>query len=179
MTSSTASPILTATKKGTAYLEIVPHGTKIRVQRTDSGRTLNRFWTAQLRQLLLEQTSPKHGFAVELRGSSILVSSNTSQQGLMETVRMLASRITPVPNPPMTRRDSTISNRYMSWFVDDGVDLTDCLSTLRLPRAGVTGGLWHISLDRSQRCLFRIGELALMVESHVATTWVPEAPASV
>jgi hypothetical protein len=167
-----ASPVLTSTKKGTAYLEIIPHGNKVRVQRTDAGKTLNKFWTVWLRQLLMEQTDRKHGFAVELRGSSVLVSSNTSPEGLMETVRAMAARIVPLSNPPMTRWGLDATSSFMPWRVKDEVDLTECLKSLRLPRgAHVTNGRWLMSLKRSQKCPFRISELALMVEYHVATTW--------
>lgn len=173
MNDSTVSPVLTDTKKGTAYLKIVPHGSKVRVQRTQAGRTLNRFWMIWLRQLLLDKTDLKYGFAVEVRGTSLLVSSNSSRQGLEETVRAFAAQIAPIPNPPMTRRDDITSRREMWWWVKqdecDDVDLTECLRELQLPgKAWVDGGRWLVSLKRDAQNPFQIRELGMMVECHVA-----------
>lgn len=170
MSPSAASPVITSTRKGTAYLEIVPHGKKVRVQRTEAGRSLNRFWTVWLRKLLLEQTDPKHGFAVELRGSSILVSSSTTAQGLMETVRSLAAQITPLRKPPISLREDWTTSRSASWEVHGDVDLSECLESLELPQKSRVdvSGTWFVSLTRHRSNSFRIGELCLMVELHVA-----------
>lgn len=164
------SPVHSTTESGIPYLEIVPSHKGVRVQRTEVGHCLNRFWTIWLRELVLHDTARKHGFAVELRDSSVRVSSNTTPEGLMETVRALAARIVPLPNPPIVRQEWSAKTNGMSWIVRGDVDLTECLKSLRLPRgARVEGGYWSVTLWRSPKCLFKTRDLALMVEYHVAT----------
>ncbi len=164
------SPIASANQSGVAYLEIVPYDGGVRVQRTDAGRrSLNPFWTVWLRQLILEKADPKHSFAVELRDSDVFVSSSSTPEGLMETVRAFGCRIHPLPLP-MRRRHASTTSRWMSW--DTEVDLSEPLKLLSLP--GGKFRTWatplHAVLERDQRNKFQIGTLGLMVECHIART---------
>lgn len=169
MSSSSASLVTSSTRKGTAYLEVVPYRGKVRIQRTKAGRCLNKFWTVWLRQLILEKTDLKHSFAVELRGTSVLVSSRTTQQGLIETVRSLCEEIVPIPNPPITRIDSCTSKAGASWKIEGDFDIDACLESLDLPgKARVHGDWGGCRITRDQKNVFRISELCLMVELHVA-----------
>lgn len=170
MYAPTASPVLSPTKHGTPYLEIVLQDDgKVRVQRTEAGKTLNKFWTAWLRHLILGKSDPRGGFAVELRGAAILVSASVSSQALMETVRAFAQQIVPIANPPIHRLTDSVTSRQACWNITSGVDLQDCLQSVQLPQpAQLQAQNGHIVLTRGSKNPFKIGELCLIVEHHVA-----------
>jgi hypothetical protein len=158
-------PIPSATSKRTAFLEIVPHGDKLRVQRTEAGRALNNFWDVWLKQLMLDKTEPRDGVSIELPGNNVLIGSNLPRDGLISMVYGIAGLIRPLPAPPMKRR--AISSSVEVWWeftTDD--DLTECFSVLDLP--GPVRFQYGCSLRRGQKNPLGIGELARMVELHVA-----------
>lgn len=175
MNTPVVSPVTSRTSKGTAYLEIVPQQDgRVRIQRTETGKTLNKFWTIWLRRLILTSTCPKDGFAVELKGAEVLVSASLSRQAIVSTVSALAEHIVPIPNPPIYRRVDAIRSRQAIWDVDPSVDLSEALNGIRLPHPAVLklqNGL--LTLDRGAKNPFTIGELCLIVEEHVARNCRP------
>lgn len=159
-------PIPSATKNHTPFLEMVPHGDKLRVQRTDAGRTLNNFWDVWLKQLMFDKTDPRDGVSVELRGNNVLIGSNLPCDGLAAMVYGIAGLIRPLPKPPLKRRDYAGSSVDIWWDVTTDDDLTECLSMIDLPQP--TRLDYGLRLKRGQKHPLGIGELARMVELHVA-----------
>lgn len=121
-----------------------------------------------MRHLVLTKHDQRGGFAVELRGSMVIVSASASQNAITETVRALAQQIVPIANPPI-RRDDWCTPRQMMWKIDDGTDLTDCLKALSLPRhADIKVHEGWFMLERDAKNPFKIGQLAMMTECQVA-----------
>lgn len=156
---------------GKAYLRIVPFRPGVvRVERTTAGKKrLNGFWAFWLRQLILN-TDVRHGFAVEVRRSSVLVQSETTQQGLIETVRSLAAQIVPVQPPPM-ERTKWIKATNLHWNFEASFEPENYMPQVLLPPGGYLSHRygWY-EVRRRKDCQFSIGELASMVEMQVALT---------
>lgn len=165
-----ATPVNTRCSRGTAYLEVVAVRRGVRVQRTDSGRTLNPFWDVWLRKLLLSKANVRLGLSVKLDDKSVFVSSSRiSPESLVAVVQSIASVIVPIPSPPIRRRKYSIRSSSAFWWVDDDADVTECLRRIRLPKGStVDGGESLVILNHSRRSPFRIGIICRMVELHVA-----------
>lgn len=170
MTTAVATPVNTMCLNGTAYLEVIPVRNGVRVQRTSSGRTLNPFWDVWLRNLVLTKGNAGKGLGVALGDGSVFVSSSRiKSNGLLQTVRSIASVITPLPHPPIRRRHESTRSSNAQWWVDDEADVTECLKSIRLPRgSSVRGGEWWVDLNHPRRSPLRISVVCRMVELHVA-----------
>ncbi len=168
-------PVYTGTKRGTAYLEIIRQGSSVRVQTTLAGRTLNKFWTVWLRWLILAKTDSLHGFSVELLDSFVVVTSNVTPEGLVETVRSLAAGIVPLPNPPITRLDRTTAHEAW-WDIEPGTDVGALLQELHpyFPnshdpkRVRLLAEGWRIRLLRPSNYPLNMRDLCRLVELHAA-----------
>ena len=160
-------PIPSATRSHTAFLEMRHDRNRLCVQRTEAGRqALNCFWNVWLRQLMLDKPDARDGVGVELRGSSVLIGSNLSRDALTAMVYGIAGLIRPLPRPPMRRHHHTSSSVEIWWNITTDDDLTECLSTLKLPQPAQLD--YALRLRRGQKNPYKIGELARMVELHVA-----------
>lgn len=178
-------PVYSAHGRNRSFLEIVQRADRIRVQPTELGRSsLNRFWPVWLRDVILEKTDRRHGFAVEIYRKGIVVSSGTSPEGLQETVRSLAAQIRPLMHLPIKRwndrnNEEAASYGPIEWAVTrKGLPVATLINTLKLPRGGVVKfdewdpwhsnyGLGRITLTARSGAV-SLREMAMSVELHFA-----------
>ncbi len=172
MTTATAvaSPVYNATLHETAYLEVIPTGRGVRVQRTESGRILNPFWTVWLQKLLFEKVDKRHAVIADIQGDYVNVSARMTKAGLIATIQCIGCNIEPLPVPPIIYRHDTTRPGYAIWDMDDLTDVTNQIRTCRLPgKSNVSSRGSYIVLKRDPRVIDpTIGILRLMVELHVA-----------
>lgn len=175
--SAVASPVYTSTLHGTAFLEVVPTGRGVRVQRTESGRTLNPFWTVWLQQLLFEKVDRKYNVFADVRDGNVNVSARMSAEGLIATIQRIACEIRPLPKPPIDWRHESTSPGYTLWWVDEDhpADVVSLLKTCKLPgKSRLSANCSFVELWRDPRMSDpTIGILRLMVELHLALALAP------
>lgn len=174
MAAATARPVASATQKGTAFLQIVDFDRGVRVEPTRAGKTaLPRYWPEWLWWNLLNRTDTKHGFAVGLHEpNSVIVQSNTTAEGLTETVRAFASEIRPVHSLSSVMTLLSSHGGITNWHVyrDRVDDVRDCLPRLKLPgkaQVSLRGG-WLLTLKRDRHDQLPLRNHARMVEHWVA-----------
>lgn len=133
-------PVHSSYGRHKSFLEIVRQGERVRVQPTDLGKqTLNRFWHMWLRELILSKTDYAHGFGVEISRGNLVISSNTTEDGLRETVRNLAAEIRPLMHLPLLRwnnrnNDNPRSYGPIEWAIlRKNLPIAIIASTMRLP----------------------------------------------
>ena len=180
-----AVPIYSAHGKHKAFLELVEQRGRVRVQRTALGNSsLDKFWVVWLRELILKKADPAHGFAVEIFGDGVVVSSSTTMNGLRETVHKIATDIRPLLGSPLKRwndRNNDVSKSYgpITWGITrPGMPVALIIDSIPLPKGVVLKfdeyNLWrseetngHLSLTYGSGPLPG-RELAMMVELHFA-----------
>ncbi len=130
--------IKTPTRKGTSYLEIVTISeNEVRVQPTESGRSLNTFWPWWLYQTVIDNADLLPNFSVGAAKNAVFVSSEMDTSDLITTVEQIADIVRPIKNPPMRRSGYSESGnfrngRFATWQTH-GYDLTRILEKLHLP----------------------------------------------
>lgn len=181
------TPIFSVHGRHKAFLEIVQQGNRVRVQPTPLGRsTLNRFWPMWLRELILTKTDHQHGFAVELYRGNVVISSETTMDGLRETTRSLAADIRPLMGMPLKRwnnRNNPNPDPYgpIEWLINrPGIPTALIIDAIPLPRyANVKfrDWSWHWRHSDDDYGMVRLAygggalssrEVAMIVELHFA-----------
>lgn len=135
------TPVVSAHGRNKTFLEIVQQGDRVRVQPTSLGKSsLNRFWPMWLRELILTKTDHRLGFAVELYGKNVVVSSEATREGLLETTRSLAADIRPFMHVPLKRwndRNNPDPRPYgpIDWVITrPGIPVALIIDAIPLPR---------------------------------------------
>jgi len=135
----TAVPIYSKYGQHKSFLEIMPQGDRLRVQTTKLGSAcLNRFWFMWLRKLILEKTDARHGFAVEIFRSNLVVDSNVSQSTAYAILQSLASEIRPLRSLPLERYVEPAEPRSytpLHWTLkSENVPVDELIASCDLPR---------------------------------------------
>lgn len=172
-----------------AFVEILLRDDdKVLVRATELGRnTLNKFWTAWLRDLVLSKIDAKHVVAVEMRHGDVIVSWSKSPSGLVAAVLSIAAEIRPMmhrPLKPYIARFKPSHRREWRIILPDAVtlDAPAIAASIKLPRGAQVRYIditsedhkWadaysYIVLDRDPQCIMSARDLALIIEYHFAT----------
>lgn len=176
-----ASPVFSKYGRNKSFLQVVPRDdSKVLVCTTELGsRSLNKFWTAWLRDLLLHKTDAKHVFAVEMRNGDAIVSWSKSSSGLTHAVLGLASQIGPLTKVPLKRIDpQRTSPNKRTWRIVNisGVelDIESIIKSIKLPNGAVVRHNVHLNTIELVRngCILSTRDLALIVEYRFAIACV-------
>ena len=178
---TTAIPVHSTFGRHLSFLEVLPRDDgKVRVRATELGRrSLNKFWTAWLRDLVLHKTDAKHVFAAEMRDGDVIVSWSKSSSGLTHAVLGLASQISPLTKIPLKRHIPRQASPHLrEWRIVEPrgttLDIDAIIESVRLPQGAViryNSCLKSIEVERVD-CDLSTRDLALITEYHFAIACV-------